>query len=1858
VARLAIARGFLAEYAKLDGSVQLAVQAVIAGFTGHNHAEVRLEKPQGSRDDRIRIVRVGSFWRAIVLAPESGDTYCLITVLPLDEAHAYATCHRFSVNRVLGVLEVCDEEAIQQLQALLQETAAPEDKRLFADISDADLIRLGVDANILPLIRLLSSGADLESLQAALPDAQYTALYALASGMTVEQAWSEVRQLLPADAPPDQVDPGDLISAMENTPGQVALISGQEELQGILAHPFAAWRTFLHPSQRKIANRPSYSGPAQVTGGPGTGKTVTALHRAAFLAARTDRTPEVDGPEVPGQGSSPEVSGKPVLLTTFAGNLADVLATQLDLLIQDAEVRSRIEVLNVDRLAYSIVKQARGNPVIADERVLRAWWAEAAADAGLTFTPAFLKNEWEQVILAQDLRTEQAYLTCLRTGRGRPLSKGQRSQVWQVAEQITAELAAAHQSTHIQLANEATNLLRQAGAPLYWHIIVDEAQDLHPAQWRLLRAAVPAGPDDLFIAADPHQRIYDSRVSLASLRINVRGRSRRLSMNYRTTQEILAWAVPLLGPDPATGLDGEVDSLLGYRSPMHGPPPQVRVATSRAEEFGLLAERIRAWLDTGIEPYAIGVAARSASLAREAREKLQADGITTASLSGKSSAQAVRVGTMQGMKGLEFQAVAVIGVEHGEVPAPDAVTPGDEDALSHAQDMQRERCILFVACTRARDHLYVSCTGEPSAFLPAHEADPPDPGRDDAAKHDAVEPAGRTVGPRTVTTQELLRLREESWAPRLKGFSLVAEADLRADLTDQVATALGRLYGRLQDERLEGERLLLRWPACLAASMAGVAATRYQGGTYWPALWETTGFQGTTQDQRIWGQAFNTAVGRLGMATFPDLPLPFLGPILMHSGIPTYCLGDYFRLLLARRRHDPGMDAESFLAWATEPGRTLRLSELDVPARRFLTDGGTYALDVVDRSLDLLDRLADPDPDLDGIRLPARIVDAARLEFLEHGLREPAQQRKESHRSRSEARPRIALDPYGVGVQVILPAVGEAPDGVATWRVTADGDPVTVRSRVQWVGSAEAAPATIHPLARPVRSVQVSLVGWDHVSELDVVRPSDPVLFFSDDGRLLPAQLPLPPDQVWVLHPADRELAMTGEPHTIMEAPVPFGWEGWQLHLVSLERVRSLSLAGCPLHLVQGYTRPRLLMGGPLPGVTTPYGSPVYAELPQLWLPDTPGSLISWHVDIRPAVGGASLASRDIDQAGTADIWDGVARPILGAFDITVRGPLGRGMRRTIFIAEGLSVSYRPAVRALRPNGLDPANAELRARVGAGVSLSHVSFGVCDRAHMAELRAGTETEPVVITPPHVELLCAGAGASTWTAAPIHAATEAVADLGRLLVRAPGTAVRDDLEVWAGAQRVQTIPASGARAPGLTGYDLARASETVAHHGRAELFLPWGQNAMPVGFVRPRRLATGAEISGDQLRIRDCVQIDGLTAALYLARAPWRAPVIVPIPADGAIQLPAPVRDAGPLRVLLRVEDPWAVTDWPDWPAGNSYACDAPGMPLGTDPEEDALCRFLAGKGDLPSLRGGVSRLWKLIHLADDLIALGAPVDLRERCSAAVRDQPGPALLALLDAGLDSAACVAGLITTGLATARPPMQADLRSAARLWSVVPAAAAVLSSRCLAEPAELGHGPSTTLIDAAVAHCGPNLERVLHGDGDPSAQVGQFGRDAERLALLSAEQVEAVWQAAAVVPQTLLDPDTRAVAARQMFDARRTPELARAAREATTIVRSAEKLVTASPYWRTFAQITARRHPDGRGGWLALPAMSASLALVARIAARGNNACQSFERVCRDRWTDLARQAPNMTSIDLVLAEALIAGTERVRLVEESA
>jgi superfamily I DNA/RNA helicase len=287
-----------------------------------------------------------------------------------------------------------------------------------------------------------------------------------------------------------------------------------------------------------------------------------------------------------------------------------------------------------------------------------------------------------------------------------------------------AALTVRGERTFYQLADDAVRYLAQAPtSDLYAHVIVDEAQDLHPVQWRLLRAAVPDGPNDLFLVGDAHQRIYDHRVSLSSMGIDVRGRSFRLMLNYRTTEEILRWCIGLLRGTRVDDLDAGTESMAGYRSAFHGSaPPLLAGHANGGEEMTKLARVVRGWIDAGFAPSTIGVAARFRKTAQAALGALRDSGIPVHDLE-RAGSGGVEVGTMHRMKGLEYRAVAVIDVSAASIPARWNVTPETDDPKAYEQDLLRERCLLYVACTRARELLYVSWSGRPSPFIAHLTAD-------------------------------------------------------------------------------------------------------------------------------------------------------------------------------------------------------------------------------------------------------------------------------------------------------------------------------------------------------------------------------------------------------------------------------------------------------------------------------------------------------------------------------------------------------------------------------------------------------------------------------------------------------------------------------------------------------------------------------------------------------------------------------------------------------------------------------------------------------------------------------------------------------------------------------------------------------------------------------------------------------------------------------------------------------------------------------------------------------------------------------------------------------------------------------
>ena len=305
-----------------------------------------------------------------------------------------------------------------------------------------------------------------------------------------------------------------------------------------------------------------------------------------------------------------------------------------------------------------------------------------------------------------------------RIGRGRTLSRLQRQQVWKVFERYVEALLRRGKTEWGTVIRDARSLLELKRPPLpYRAVVVDEAQDFHAGEWRLLRAIVPAGPDDLFLVGDAHQRLYGHKIALRACGVNIQGRSSRLRVNYRTTEEIRAWAMAVLEGVEVDDLDGGSEERAGLQVP--AVRPEARGPPLRDQARGVGVRR-------GPDQGAGRPAARRARLPRRphpqaAAGRLPADAqgagdrVAPCSTRG-ATGSGVRLATMHRVKGLEFPVMILAGVNARYMPLP---VPGLEgDPVAEADHEDRERSLLFVAATRARDLLIVTGWGTPSPFVP------------------------------------------------------------------------------------------------------------------------------------------------------------------------------------------------------------------------------------------------------------------------------------------------------------------------------------------------------------------------------------------------------------------------------------------------------------------------------------------------------------------------------------------------------------------------------------------------------------------------------------------------------------------------------------------------------------------------------------------------------------------------------------------------------------------------------------------------------------------------------------------------------------------------------------------------------------------------------------------------------------------------------------------------------------------------------------------------------------------------------------------------------------------------------------
>jgi mRNA-degrading endonuclease RelE of RelBE toxin-antitoxin system len=555
--------------------------------------------------------------------------------------------------------------------------------KLFDNLRKFELMAFGVPEEWVDDVRAATENT-LFDIIGHLPQEAQEALLKLAVGERPE----------PPKPAPATVDPFSHPDAQR----RFRVLANVEELQRALDFPWEKWAVFLHPAQRQLVER-AYGGPARVSGSAGTGKTIVAIHRAAFLARRHPAAR--------------------ILLTTFSKALANALKAKIDHLVgNETALAGRIVVRPLTGIGYDMYAEAFGTPNIVSAAIIRALLEQVAKAAGThRFSPQFLLGEWSDVVDAWQLASWEAYRDVARLGRKTRIGGKQREILWSIFAGVRAGLDERKLVTWPQLFGRLCGRLASGGSLPYDYVVVDEAQDVGIAELRYLAALGGGRPDALFFAGDLGQRIFQQPFSWKALGVDIRGRSYALRINYRTSHQIRSHADRLL-PASVCDVDGNAESRRGTVSVFNGPAPAVEIFAGTGEEGAAVGRWIAARLKEGLQPHEIGVFVRSERELKRARAAVKAAASPFTLLSDKVETQPghVAIGTMHLAKGLEFRAVAVMACDDEIIPLQERIeSVADDSDLEEVYDTERH--LLYVACTRARDHLLVTGVEPASEFL-------------------------------------------------------------------------------------------------------------------------------------------------------------------------------------------------------------------------------------------------------------------------------------------------------------------------------------------------------------------------------------------------------------------------------------------------------------------------------------------------------------------------------------------------------------------------------------------------------------------------------------------------------------------------------------------------------------------------------------------------------------------------------------------------------------------------------------------------------------------------------------------------------------------------------------------------------------------------------------------------------------------------------------------------------------------------------------------------------------------------------------------------------------------------------------
>lgn len=662
---------------------------------------IHLEPIKNAKDPQLRSARINKEYRAILRAPESGNVYHLLWVDHHDAAYEWAMNKMAKWNENTHNIQVITLPK-NQVQTSTENNKNEPPETTISKYPNDKLLRIGVPDELMSSIRDINDFEDLEKLEDYLPDSLFENLFFLLDGADIDSLITEIEE--------GKSDKGTFEEQQLSINNQRSFIeyTDDEIFNELLVGELKKWKYYLHPSQRKLVEK-SFNGPMKITGGAGTGKTVVALHRLKMLSQ--NRPP------------------KGILFVTYTNALTKNLKNQ----IQDLGVKNQYYHLdNIDALARNLALQygliSNSDKIIysGDNGRRDELWDELLMETLVDDDKKFLIDEYYKVILYHNITSRKEYFKVLRIGRGKAISRRKRSSLWSVFQQYNTLKEEKGLIDREQLCNIVHDYFssNEEDKP-YDHVIADELQDLSNVELRFLRSLTPERSNDLFLVGDPFQKIYDRKINFSKVGINVRGkRSRKLKINYRTSEEIRRKAIAVVDGEYFDDFDGNKAKSDGYLSLFHGEPPQYSIFKSRDIEIQFIYDKILELLESiqGLKLSEIVVASKRKNVLKDIKSKMHAENIPfydVVNSSGTSSG--LHFSTLHSLKGLEYKFVFLMDVSSNTFP--DMFTGIENWTEEEIKDyLKTEKALFYVSMTRAIHGLIITGIGEKSEWVPVNLA--------------------------------------------------------------------------------------------------------------------------------------------------------------------------------------------------------------------------------------------------------------------------------------------------------------------------------------------------------------------------------------------------------------------------------------------------------------------------------------------------------------------------------------------------------------------------------------------------------------------------------------------------------------------------------------------------------------------------------------------------------------------------------------------------------------------------------------------------------------------------------------------------------------------------------------------------------------------------------------------------------------------------------------------------------------------------------------------------------------------------------------------------------------------------------